>query len=201
MKWVAETTPRTGRAVDVAHRVIEQLDGGGAAPRAFHGDVLNVVAHQFAGCAAYNRQCGMILIIENGFCEAFAAAAPCQFRDAYNPWVAETQEHRAIVQSADQGLRSRAKPAAVASFFGKPQISRPPAMGQLSSRYIAWDVAALLRDPVGAAKAHRNDLASLGVIAKAGRVRHADELVIDGVANHFEAVLGTTARSASGSVR
>src|SRR5450631_224513 len=47
-------------------------------------------------------------------------------------------------------------------------------------------IAAFLDRPVGGSEAHRDNLAGLRIIAKGGRIGHADEFIIDRVANDFE---------------
>src|SRR5208283_2971501 len=47
-------------------------------------------------------------------------------------------------------------------------------------------VAAFLHRPVLCLETHRDDLSGFGVITKAGRVRHADELIADRVSGHFQ---------------
>src|SRR5262245_2609934 len=47
-------------------------------------------------------------------------------------------------------------------------------------------IAAFLDGPVSGTKPHRYDLAAFGVVAEAGGVRHADELVRDCVTGHFQ---------------
>ncbi len=47
-------------------------------------------------------------------------------------------------------------------------------------------VAAFLHRAVLGLEAHRDHLAGLGIVAETGRIRHADEFVVDRVADHLE---------------
>src|SRR5215468_10655661 len=47
-------------------------------------------------------------------------------------------------------------------------------------------IAALLDGPVSGTKPHRNHLTGFSVVAEAGGVRHADELVRNRVTGHFQ---------------
>ena len=88
---------------------------------------------------------------------------------------------RTVLQHAEQRVLLDAAASATASFFGNPHSSRPPAIGASSSRIHRVHVAAGL-----AAEAHGDHLAAFGVVAEAGRVRHADEFELDDRIGHLE---------------
>ena len=47
-KMAGGNHPAHGQAGDAAHRMLEKLDRRGPRPRAFQGDVLQIITHEFA---------------------------------------------------------------------------------------------------------------------------------------------------------
>ena len=175
---LADRQPR-----DIAHRVFEELDRGGAGPGALHRDVLAVVAHQFADARravdvrddldheVRPRQA----LQDRRRIELAVLVAHCR-RHA---------EHRAVMQRADESL------AFVRDLRTGQLLGKAPDLASAGDRRIVIEVhgvhvAAFLHRAVRPPEAHRDDLAGLGVVAETGGIRHADELIGDRVGRHLE---------------
>src|SRR5215469_3104394 len=70
-------------------------------------------------------------------------------------------------------------------------FGEPPNLTSAGDRSViveihGMNIAALLNGTVSGTKPHRNHLTGLSVVAEAGGVRHADELVRNCVTGHFQ---------------
>ena len=89
-------------------------------------------------------------------------------------------EHRAIVQRADDGLAFM-RDLRTGQLLRKSPDFPPPRNRRIVVEVHGVHVAAFLHRAVGVPKAHRDDLAGLGVVAEAGGIGHADEFIGDRV--------------------
>src|SRR3984893_2586766 len=167
----------------VAQRVLEELDRGRPRPGPLHRDVFHVVAHQLADPRRavdmrddleHEVRPGEDLV-QGGRVE-FAMLEAHRWGDA---------QHRAVVQGADHDI-------ALMRDLGARQLLREtPDLAPAGDRRVVVevhgvDVAPFLHHAVLRIETHRDHLAGFGVVAKAGRIRHANELVGDRVAEDFQ---------------
>jgi hypothetical protein len=102
--------------------------------------------------------------------------------------------HGTVIERADQRVDFGAH-RGLRQFLWKA-----PKLASASDRRIVVQEHAMRIAALAAAERHRNHLAGFGVIAEAGRVRHADKLVFDNRLIDLQRS-GTSARNVSGSVR
>src|SRR5215471_2684318 len=191
----AEPERKVGHVVrggnDLMHRkprnvtlgVLEQLQRRRPAPRALERYILQVIADQFADArAAIDVRDD--LDHETRFCEALQQGLRIELVMLVSHGRRHA-EHRAEMQGAHQGF------ALVRDLRRGKLLGKAPDLASAGDRRIVVEihgvhVAALLDGPAGSTKPHRNDLTGFRVVAEAGGVRHADELVRDRVTGHFQ---------------
>ncbi len=186
------------QAVHVAHGVVEELQRGRACPRALQRHVLAVVADQLADARRaidvrddLDHEGGLGQALQDRRWIDLAMLVAHGRGDA---------EHRAVVQGAEQRL-------ALVAHLGRGELlGETPDLAAAGDRRIVVevhgvDVAAFLHLAVLAREADRDHLAGLGVVAEAGRIGHADELVVHRVAERLERLGHDRRAGVSGSVR
>src|SRR5215471_5166671 len=119
----------------IAQRMIEKLDRCRPGPCPLYGDVFHIIPHQLA-----DARCAVDMRNDLGY--EIGPGQRLQQRRGIDLTMLEAHcradaQHRSVVQSETIASPS-CEIFGLASFFGKPQISRPPATGALSSRYMAW---------------------------------------------------------------
>src|SRR5271169_4865744 len=163
----------------VAHRMLEQLDRRRAGPGALNRHVLEVIAHQLADARRaidvrddldherwpgegllQRRRVDLAMLVAHGRADA---------------------QHRAVMQGANHGL------AFMRDLRAGELLRKPPDFAPAGDRRVVVEihrvnVAAFLHRAVLGFEPHRDHLAGFGIIAKAGRIGHADKFIGDGVA-------------------
>src|ERR1700736_3402728 len=167
----------------VAQRVLEELDRGRPRPGPLHRDVFHVVAHQLANPRG-------TVDMRDDLEHEVRPSERLQQRRRVELAMLEAHrcgdaQHRAVVQGADHDI-------ALMRDLGARQLLREtPDLAPAGDRRIVVevhgvDVTAFLHHAVLRLETHRDHLAGFGVVAKAGRIRHANELVGDRVAGDLQ---------------
>src|SRR6516164_4131816 len=167
----------------VAHRMREELDRSRTGPGALQGDVLHVITHQLADprCAVDMR---------DDLDHEIRPGERLYERRRVDFAMLETHrrgdaEDRAVVQGAHHHVAFVRNLRARQLLWEAPDLA-PAGDWRVVVEIHGVDVAAFLGHAVFRLEAHRNHLARLGVVAKARRIRHADEFVGDSVAGDFQ---------------
>ena len=94
--------------------------------------------------------------------------------------IVPTAQDRSVVERADQDIGFAAEPGP-GQFLGEP-----PDLAPSGDRCLAVEVHRMNEDGILAKEADRDDLPRFGIVAEAGGIWHADELVVDDRSDDLE---------------
>ena len=169
--WVAEITSRTGRSATGASACGLQVERGRPGPGAFQHHVLQAIVDELADARAsvdVRNDLQEVVRLRESLrdrlqVDRLVLVAHARRHHAQRPVVERADERVLVDGQARLGVLLREAPQLAAAVDGRTIVQEH---GVAVAAFLALEL-------------HGYDLSGLGVVAEPGRIRHADELVLD----------------------